>query len=299
MRVVDYILIDGNNLAFRSFYGVKDLSNGQNIPVNAIYGFFNSLFTLQQQFPSKKTIVCFDCSRSEKRVQLLPDYKENRLPTPDTFKTQLNYIKQMIPLLGHFCWEKQGVEADDLIGSWCHWTSMQKRTCLVVSADKDLMQCVNDYVNQVIPTAQGWNLIDRSGVFEKMGIYPEQLIDFLSLIGDKVDNYPGIAGVGPKTAAKWLNTYGSIGKIYENIQVLMPKRFQTILLNNVTLLKKNQQLAALEISNDYVEAIMTDLEAAQPQYEAFAKMLEQLHLPRLFQKFKSYFHTPSQQIELF
>ncbi len=296
--MLDYALIDGNNLAFRSFYGIKDLSNGE-MPVNAIYGFFNSLLGLIKQIAAKKLIVCFDCGRSEKRTQLLSEYKANRVPTPDGFKVQLNYIKQMIPLMGGFCWEKSGIEADDLISSWSTFASNRQQTCIIISADKDLMQCVNPWVSQMIPTAKGWSLMNRSEVLEKMGVYPEQIVDYLALMGDNADNYPGIPGVGPKTAAKWLSSYGSISNIYKNITSLSPERFQEVLRKNEPLLKNNQTLASLEASTVYAEEIADKLNECKPHYEELVIMLEDLHLNKLANKFKDFCGLSLQQIELF
>ena len=138
---VKYAIIDGNNLAFRCFYGVKALSNSQQLPVNAIYGFVNSLLALEQTVHYEHLIVCFDCSRSERRLQLLEEYKANRAATPEEFKIQLPYIKQIIPLIGGICCEKQGVEADDLIGSFCAKISNQEASAVIVSADFTISAC--------------------------------------------------------------------------------------------------------------------------------------------------------------
>ena len=295
---MNYTIVDGNNLAFRSFYGVKDLSNG-GMPVNAIHGFFNSLLMLNQQISTEKVIVCFDCGKSEKRMQLLAEYKSNRAPTPDAFKIQLNYIKQMIPLMGGVCWEKLGIEADDLIGSWSKFASNRQQTCVIISADKDLMQCVNLWVSQMIPTNHGWVLLNRSEVFAKMGVYPEQMIDFLALMGDNADNYPGLPGVGPKTAAKWLNDYGSISNIYKNLTTLLPQRFQEVFRQNESLLRKNQVLATVETSTSYAEEIVEKLNECKPHYKELVIRLEELHLNKLANKFKDLCGSSSQQIELF
>lgn len=229
---VKYVIVDGNNLAFRCFYGVKQLSNQQQLPVNAIYGFVNSILSLGQTVNYQQLIVCFDCSRSERRLQLLGEYKANRSATPEEFKVQLPYIKQIIPLLGGICFEKKGVEADDLIGALCATSSENKQTAVIVSADKDLMQCVNSFVSQLVPSNQGWTLLDPMGVFNKMQVHPEQIVDFLALMGDNADNYPGIQGVGPKTAAKWLAVYGTLNNLLEKVDTLTPERFRHVLCNS-------------------------------------------------------------------
>ena len=295
---VKYAIIDGNNLAFRCFYGVKALSNSQQLPVNAIYGFVNSLLALEQTVHYEHLIVCFDCSRSERRLQLLEEYKANRAATPEEFKIQLPYIKQIIPLIGGICCEKQGVEADDLIGSFCAKISNQEASAVIVSADKDLMQCVNAHVSQLIPSNQGWILLDRVGVFNKMQVYPEQIVDFLALMGDSADNYPGIQGVGPKTAAKWLFTYETLDNLLAQVDSITPERFRKTLHESKDLLYKNKALAQLDCNPIYAEEILTYVSHAQKNYTALIELLEQLNLNRLASKFKNKVDT-FEQIELF
>ena len=224
-----FLLVDGNNLAFRCFYGVAPLTNAQGMPVQAIYGFLHSLQILEIQLRPDVTIVCFDGGRCQKRLQLAADYKGNRAPTPDDFKVQMPYIKQATTLSGMLCCEKEGIEADDLIGSWCTFSEETNSKAVIASADKDMMQCVGTSVSQKIPSHHGWVSLDEQGVFEKTGVWPNQIADFLALIGDTADNYTGIAGVGPKTAASWLQCYGSIEGIFKNLKTLKPERFRSIL----------------------------------------------------------------------
>ena len=292
-KFMNYTLVDGNNLAFRSFYGVKPLTNA-SMPVNAIYGFINTLLATQPQ--GSKLIVCFDCSRSQRRLELLPAYKANRTPAPDDFKVQLPVIKQLIPLMGGVCWEKQGVEADDLMGSFCVWASTHMHCAEILSADKDLMQCVGDSIIQKIPTQTGWQSLDKDGVFKKMGVRPDQVVDFLALVGDSADNYPGVPGVGPKTAAKWLADYQSLDGIFQHIAFITPQRFRSLLLEHKELLRLNQRLAKLDCSLHYVEEILPELEQAALQTNQLVEALEHLNLKKLAQRFKA---NVTQQIELF
>lgn len=295
---IKYAIIDGNNLAFRCFYGVKALSNQQQLPVNAIYGFVNSLLTLEQAVNYEHLVVCFDCSRSERRLELLSEYKSNRAATPEDFKVQLPYIKQIIPLLGGIYYEKHGIEADDLIGSFCAKASMDKETAVIVSADKDLMQCVNGYISQLIPSNQGWILLDRVGVFDKMQVYPEQIVDCLALMGDHADNYPGIQGVGPKTAAKWLCTYGTLDNLLSQIDSITPERFRKSLSESKDLLAKNRLLAKLDCNEAYAKDMLACLKHSKKDYKALLELFEHLNLKRLANKFKTKIDT-FEQIELF
>ena len=293
---VDYLIVDGNNLAFRSYYGVKYLSNQQQLPVNAIYGFCNSLHTLQQMVPHQHLVVCFDCGRSQKRTHILETYKANRSETPEDFKIQIPYIKRLIPLMGGTCCEKEGIEADDIIGSLCQKIKKSSLSAVIVSADKDLMQCVCESIEQLIPTPQGWSRMTSNDVKQKMGVWPEQIIDFLALMGDAADNYPGIPGVGPKTATQWLSEYGNLETIYTNLNTLRPERFREILAQSKDLLKKNQQLAALDCNPEYAETFQAQILNTQPDLPSLSNTLEDLGLKKLAQKFKT---VRCEQTELF
>jgi 5''-3'' exonuclease (including N-terminal domain of PolI) len=295
-KEVDYLLVDGNNLAFRSFYGVKYLSNQQQLPVNAIYGFFNSLHTLQQTVRYQHLVVCFDCGRSQRRTQLLDTYKANRAETPEDFKLQLPYIKQLIPLMGGTCCEESGIEADDIIGSLCQRIQQEHRSAAIVSADKDLMQCVCATIDQMIPTPQGWARLASDDVKQKMGVRPEQIVDFLALMGDSADNYPGIPGVGPKTAMQWLSEYDNLETLYQNLATLRPERFREILAQSKDLLQKNKQLAALDCNPAYAETFWEKIHNVDANLTALSKALEDLGLKRLAQKFKP---LRCEQTELF
>lgn len=294
-----FLLIDGNNLAFRCFYGVTHLSNPSGLPVNAIYGFLHSLWMLEEQVPSAIGIVCFDYGRSEKRLQLLQEYKANRAPTPEDFKVQMPYIQEAVSLLGMLCCKGSGVEADDWIGAWSDFAVLSKEQAVIASADKDMMQCVNACVKQMIPTAQGWLSLDEQGVFKKMGVYPHQIVDYLSLIGDHVDHYEGIPGVGPKTAARWLNDYGSLEGILQHTATLQPIRFRSILEQSRDLLRRNRELATLDRSQDRIQPMISQLDQLQPNPEALETLLQELHLEKLLRKWQGKRNQNPQQAELF
>ena len=293
-----FLLVDGNNLAFRCFYGVMPLTNAHGMPVQAIYGFLHSLRMLEVQSKPDVTMVCFDGGRCQKRLQLAADYKGNRAPTPDDFKVQMPYIKQAATLSGMLCCEKEGIEADDLIGSWCTFAEEAGDKAIIASADKDMMQCVGANVSQRIPSHHGWVSLDEQGVFEKTGVYPNQIADFLALIGDTVDNYAGIAGVGPKTAASWLQCYGSIEGIFKNLKTLKPERFRSVLEQSRDLLHRNQALATLERRTELIQDYTTLLETLHPDAEALEQLLHQLGLKQLARKLRDRAQPTPQQIEL-
>lgn len=285
MHVTDHLLIDGTNLAFRCFYGVKHLSNASTLPVNAIHGFVNTLWSLEQWIQYRHLWIFFDCSRSIRRTQLLPAYKANRTTTPEAFKQQLPHMKQLIPHLGGRVLEKMGVEADDLLGTLSQKIAQNNGRAVIVSADKDLMQCVNEHVGQLIPTPQGWKLLDAKGVYEKMGIWPNQVVDYLALVGDAVDNFEGIRGVGPKTAICWLQQYTSIDKILANIDCIKPERLRDRLMEAKNLLARNQRLAQLDHAEDLINQMdIFNAQQMQPNPAELLRIFNELNLTALGKK---------------
>jgi DNA polymerase-1 len=285
VHATDYLLIDGTNLAFRCFYGVKHLSNAGALPTNAVYGFVNTLWSLEQWVQYRHLWIFFDCSRSLRRTQLLPSYKANRTATPETFKQQLPFIKQLIPHLGGRVLEKMDVEADDLLGTLAKKISQCNGKAIIVSADKDLMQCVNERVYQLIPTQQGWQLLDAKGVYERMGIWPNQVVDYLALTGDAADNFEGIRGVGPKTAIRWLQQYTSIDTILANIDCIKPERLRDRLRKAKNLLARNQRLAQLDYAEDLMNHVdIFNAEQMQPNPSELIRIFNELNLTALIKR---------------
>ncbi|MDR0393117.1 MAG: hypothetical protein LBH52_02695 [Puniceicoccales bacterium] len=285
MHVTDYLLIDGTNLAFRCFYGVKYLSNASTSPTNAIHGFVNTLWSLEQWVQYRHLWIFFDCSRSLRRTQLLPSYKANRTATPEAFKQQLPFIKQLIPHLGGHVLEKMDVEADDLLGTLAKKISQNNGKAVIVSADKDLMQCVNERVYQLIPTQQGWQLLDAKGVYEKMGIWPKQIVDYLALMGDAADNFEGIRGVGPKTAIRWLQQYTSIDTILANIDCIKPERLRDHLMEAKNLLARNRRLAQLDCLEDLIDNVdIFNAKQIQPNLTELIRVFNELNLTTLIKR---------------
>lgn len=199
-------------------------------------------------------IVFFDRGADE-RTELLPGYKENRKETPKDLEVQIPIIKEITALMGLQIIEKDGVEADDLIGAYASRYATEESPVLIVSADKDLAQCLSEHVSQLLPapTANpriGWRILKKEGVPEKFGVPSEKIAEYLALVGDTSDNIPGLPGVGPKTASKWLNEYGSLETIIEKANYIQPARFQTPIAQNAALLRLNLRLTTLDLSHE-------------------------------------------------
>ncbi len=245
------LLCDGHNLAFRAFYGIRDLSRADGFPTNMVHGWLRSFWRLEDDCSPDQIWVFFDKGGSRRREDILPTYKANRGLPPDGFSEQLAWVKRLTTALGHGWREQEGLEADDLIASAVRQLSQDETDLLIVSSDKDLSQLVGPKVKQLLPppTANpkmGWRLLDESAVKEKFGVSPAGILDYLSIIGDQSDNIPGLPGVGPKTALKWMNEHGDLEGIIENAGRLAPKRFCSLVYEKREDLLRNRELIRLE-----------------------------------------------------
>lgn len=245
------LLCDGHNLAFRAFYGIPELSRSDGFPTNMIHGWIKSFWRLEDEFKPDEVCIFFDKGGSPRREELLPQYKSNRGPPPNGFLQQLEWIKKIISSMGYFWHEDSGFEADDLIASAVRLKAELTEEILIVSADKDLAQLVRPGVKLLVPppTANsklGWKILDEDGVREKFGVPPSRVLDYLCIIGDQSDNIPGLYGVGPKTAAKWLMEYGDIERLIENAGRLTPRRFCSVVYEKKAMLVLNRELIKLE-----------------------------------------------------
>ena len=283
--MANILLCDGHNLAFRSFYGIRELNRSDGFPTNMVHGWVKSFWKLEDEFNPNQIHVFFDLGGATKREELLPSYKENRGLPPEGFLDQLEWIKKLSEAFGYGVYEKKGLEADDLIASAVRILKEKLlEEVLIVSADKDLAQLVAPKIKQLLPppTANprlGWRILDVDGVIEKFGVPPSRILDYLSIIGDQSDNIPGLAGVGPKTATKWLKEYDNLENIIQNAGRISPKRFCSIIYEERELLRRNRSLVELEsnvelklvssISHDVdkIKEIFTELEMKQSLME--------------------------------
>ena len=278
-------MCDGHNLAFRSFYGIRELNRSDGFPTNMVHGWVKSIWKLEDEFNPNQIHVFFDLGGATKREELLPSYKENRGLPPEGFQDQLEWIKKLSEAFGYGVYEKKGLEADDLIASAVRILKEKLlEEVLIVSADKDLAQLVAPKIKQLLPppTANprlGWRILDVDGVIEKFGVPPSRILDYLSIIGDQSDNIPGLVGVGPKTATKWLKEYDNLENIIQNAGRISPKRFCSIIYEERELLRRNRSLVELEsnvelklVSSinpdvDKIKEIFTELEMKQSLME--------------------------------
>ncbi|WKB54254.1 DNA polymerase I [Eleftheria terrae] len=202
------LLVDGSSYLYRAFHAMPDLRNAQDEPTGAIYGMINMLRKLREQYPARHAACVFDAKGDTFRNEWYADYKAHRPPMPPDLAAQIEPIHAVVRLLGWPVLEVPGVEADDVIGTLSAMACKHGRKVIVSTGDKDMAQLVNDHVTLINTMSN--ETLDIAGVQAKFGVPPERIIDYLTLIGDTVDNVPGVEKVGPKTAVKWLLEHGSL-----------------------------------------------------------------------------------------
>jgi DNA polymerase I len=236
------ILIDGSSYFFRAFHALPPLMNSKGQPTGAIYGVANMIKKLIKDFQPQELAVVFDSKGKTFRDEWYPEYKAHRPPMPEDLSSQFKPLIQLLEAMGLPILIIDGVEADDVIGTLAHQATNEGISVVISTGDKDMAQLVNAHVSLINTMSN--TTMDIQGVKEKFGVMPEQIIDYLSLIGDSVDNVPGVTKCGPKTAVKWLTEYQTLenviqhadevtGKIGENLREAIPllpltKRLVTI-----------------------------------------------------------------------
>jgi DNA polymerase-1 len=211
----DLVLIDGSSYLYRAFHALPPLSNSAGQPTGAVHGVLSMLLKFLREFEPPHIGVVFDAPGKTFRDDLFAQYKANRPPMPDELRSQTEPLLEAVDALGLPLLRITGVEADDVIGTLACRAAGAGQQVLISTGDKDMAQLVNEHITLVNTMSN--TVLDRAGVKGKFDVFPEQIIDYLALVGDSSDNIPGIDKVGPKTAAKWLNKYGTLEALLANI----------------------------------------------------------------------------------
>ena len=214
MADADLVLIDGSSYLYRAYHALPKLSNSAGEPTGALHGVLSMINKLVREEPARHIAVVFDAPGKTFRDEMYAEYKANRPPMPDDLREQIEPLIEAVTAMGLPLLRIEGVEADDVIGTLCRRCTEQGLKVLVSTGDKDMAQLVSDKVT-LVNTMTG-QVLDRDGVKNKFDVFPEQIIDYLALVGDSSDNIPGVPRVGAKTAAKWLNQYPTAEDIIEN-----------------------------------------------------------------------------------
>ena len=273
------ILIDGSSYLYRAFHAYPGTMSNGEIPTNAVYGVVNMLRSMMRQFASDRIAVVFDAKGKTFRDDMYPEYKANRPPMPDDLRCQIEPLHNVIRAMGLPLICVPGVEADDVIGTLAYQASQKGMPVLISTGDKDMAQLVDDNITLINTMTNV--VMDREGVIEKFGIPPELIIDYLALMGDKVDNIPGVPGVGDKTATALLQGIGGLTKLYENLDDIAPLGFRGSktmakkLVDNKENAMLSYELATIKLDVE-LEETPESLLKAEPSKDELIKLYGQL-----------------------
>ncbi|MFV8404113.1 DNA polymerase I [Vibrio harveyi] len=273
------ILIDGSSYLYRAFHAYPGTMSNGEIPTNAVYGVVNMLRSMMRQFASDRIAVVFDAKGKTFRDDMYPEYKANRPPMPDDLRCQIEPLHNVIRAMGLPLICIPGVEADDVIGTLAYQASQQGMPVLISTGDKDMAQLVDDNVTLINTMTNV--VMDCEGVVEKFGIPPELIIDYLALMGDKVDNIPGVPGVGDKTATALLQGIGGLTKLYENLDDIAALGFRGSktmakkLVDNKDNAMLSYELATIKLDVE-LEETPESLLKAEPSTDELIKLYGQL-----------------------
>jgi DNA polymerase-1 len=204
------LLVDGSSYLYRAYHALPDLRSPDGFPTGAIHGFIAMMKWLRERYPAEHAVCVFDAKGPTFRDAWYPEYKAQRAPMPDPLRQQIEPIHEAVRLLGWPVLEVPGIEADDAIGTLARVAAASGHQVLISTGDKDLAQLVTPQVTLINTMAKPPEMLGVDGVIAKFGVPPERIVDYLTLIGDAVDNVPGVDKVGPKTAAKWIADHGSL-----------------------------------------------------------------------------------------
>ena len=283
------VLIDGHSILNRAFYGVPDLSNTEGLHTNAIYGFLNIMFKIIEEEKPVYLAVAFDLKAPTFRHKIYPEYKGTRKGMPDELREQVPVMKEVLHAMGILIMEKEGLEADDILGTFAKKAQKDGLEVALVSGDRDLLQIADEHIKIRIPKTKGGKTevedYYAKDVLETMQVTPIQFIELKALMGDTSDNIPGVPKVGPKTATDLMVTYGSLDSIFEHLEEISKKSVRETLRENKHLAELSKVLATIEINADIPYTL--DMAKYENPFTKEAYILfKKLELKNLLNKFE-------------
>jgi DNA polymerase I len=282
------VLVDGSSYLYRAFHAIPPLSTKAGEPTNAVLGVVNMLYKLIDEYKPTRMAVVFDAPGKTFRDDLYAEYKANRTAMPDELRAQVEPLLDAIKGMGICLLRIEGVEADDVIGTLARQAAAAGTSTIISTGDKDLAQLVDEHVTLV--NTMDNTTLDRERVIQKFGVTPEQIIDYLALVGDSIDNIPGISGVGPKTAVKWLQQYGDVETLKAKAGEVSGKIGER-LREGLSTLDLSKQLATIRCD---VELPLTiDELALKPQdADRLGALFERLEFTRLLRRVREGGESP-------
>lgn len=246
------LIIDGHSYAYRAFHAIRELNSPSGKPTNAIYGFIKMVAKLRGSIAPTHWIVVWDGGLSAKRLAALPGYKAQRPEMPEPMRPQLDEITEYLDAARIASYWRDGIEADDAIACIARRAEERGWQTVIASSDKDFMQLVSPRIGLLNPHDKTEAVWTAEQVRAKSGVEPGQIVDWLSLIGDNVDNIPGVPGVGPKTAADLLKQFGSVEQLFGRLDEVKSERVRGALLAAKEAVLRNRELIRLhEVSCDF------------------------------------------------
>ena len=246
------LIIDGHAYAYRAFHAIRELRSPEGKPTNAIYGFVKMLEKMRTVVQPTHLIVVWDGGLNAERLAALPDYKAQRPEMPSDLRPQFDEIEKFLAAAGIASYRADGVEADDYIATLAR-AAAKSWNVVIASSDKDFMQLVSARIGLFNPNDKTGTIWGREQVFAKTGVEPEQVADWLALMGDAVDNIPGVSGVGPKTAAELLKQFGSVENLLARVDEVKSEKLRQSLRESAAAVVRNQKLVRLpEVPCEFV-----------------------------------------------
>ena len=239
------LIVDGHAYAYRAFHAIRGLRSPAGRPTNSIFGFAKMLEKMRTAIAPTHLIVVWDGGLSVERVAMLPEYKAHRPEMPDDLRSQLDEIIAYLVAAGVASYCREGVEADDYIACLARRAVDAGMTVVIASSDKDFMQLVSPRVGLLNPGDKSETIWTDEQVRTKTGVEPSQIVDWLSLIGDNVDNIPGVTGVGPKTAADLLKQFGSVEGLFARLNEVKSEKLRAALQQAGGIVQRNRALVRL------------------------------------------------------
>lgn len=265
------LLIDGNAIMHRAYHALPPFRSTDGTPTNVVYGFISMLYKAIGDFKPEYLASCFDTPKPTFRNKLFKEYQIQRPKIDDDFIVQIPLVKKALDQAGVYRLEKDGYEADDLIGTVTKIFDGNKFRVIILSGDKDIFQLINENVFVASPQLGLANIkiFDRQEVEQKLEVSPVRIVDFKALSGDPSDNYPGAKGIGPKTAAKLINEFGNIESIYKNLDKVDSVKIKTILENEKEKVFLSKKLATI------LKEVEIDIDIEKLKFKGFDKKLKE------------------------
>ena len=239
------LIVDGHAYAYRAFHAIRELRGPEGRPTNAIFGFVKMLEKMRQALRPTHLMVAWDGGLSAERLAALPDYKAQRAEMPQDLRPQFDEIEKYLAAAGIASYCGTGVEADDYIATLAQRAAEKSWDVVIASSDKDFMQLVSERIGLLNPNDKTGAVWTREQVLAKTGVEPEQVADWLALMGDAVDNIPGVPGVGPKTAAELLKQFGSVENLLARLDEVKSEKLRAVLRESAENVRRNQRLVRL------------------------------------------------------